>query len=82
MVDASWRPRYGAVNVNETSAVWPVATVTFWVCVPSAFVPGFEDVVARRQRADVEHPVLTGHREVGVIHDADVGVHPAVHIAP
>ncbi len=28
------RPGYCA-NVNETSAVWPVATVTFWVCVPS-----------------------------------------------
>lgn len=32
-VDA--RRRYGAGNVNETSAVWPDATVTFWVWVPS-----------------------------------------------
>src|SRR5581483_8344794 len=44
-------------------------------------VPRFDRVGAGRQRLDVERAVRVGHREVRVIEDADVGVHPAVHVA-
>ena len=44
-------------------------------------VPRLDRVGAGRQRLERELAVCAGHGEVRVIEHADVGVHPAVHVA-
>src|SRR5947207_12306236 len=48
---------------------------------PELLVPRFDRVGARRQIPELELPVVLRHGEVGMRQHADVGVHPAVHVA-
>ena len=48
---------------------------------PQRFVPGFYHVIARRHIVNLESPIRPGDGEIGMVHDADVGVHPAMDVA-
>src|SRR5262249_19755939 len=44
-------------------------------------VPGLDDVVAGRERRQLEAPAWVAHREPGMVAHADPALHPRVHVA-
>ena len=69
------------LNVNEISDGLLLADGDILRLCTQLFVPRLDDVVARRQRADLECAAAVAHGEVRMIEHAHIGVHPAVHVA-
>ena len=44
------------------------------------FMPGFDHVVSRWKRINVECATISTHRVVRMIEYSDIGVHPAMHV--
>ena len=71
----------GALNVKVMSFVSFAADRHALRHRAELLVPRLDRVGARRQALEIELAVLVGHREERMIEDADIRVHPAVHVA-